>query len=169
MQQAPSLNERPAVREPGREWITSASDFGQHETRLGPPVASNHQHDGDLRSRATERPQTNATSLHNSSTAAERTYSSLPPDSRVDNHGSRPVGFAMPSNDAESMCDPPTAGSALSYHTSNQSHGGGEGIVSHGTLMLAGTGQSRYLGPTAGSEWLKDVCEPLTQFQNRPG
>lgn len=29
---------------------------------------------------------------------------------------------------------------------------------SHGTLMLSQGGRSKYLGPTAGSEWLKDVC-----------
>ena len=29
---------------------------------------------------------------------------------------------------------------------------------SHGTLMLDKAGRSKYLGPTAGSEWLKDVC-----------
>lgn len=27
----------------------------------------------------------------------------------------------------------------------------------HGTLMLSKEGRSKYLGPTAGSEWLKDV------------
>ena len=28
---------------------------------------------------------------------------------------------------------------------------------SHGTLLLDKEGRARYLGPTAGSEWLKDV------------
>ena len=32
-----------------------------------------------------------------------------------------------------------------------------EQIASHGTLMLEKDGRSQYLGPTAGSEWLKDV------------
>jgi hypothetical protein len=35
--------------------------------------------------------------------------------------------------------------------------GPGEESGSHGTLMLSKGGRSRYLGPTAGSEWLKDV------------
>lgn len=30
---------------------------------------------------------------------------------------------------------------------------------SYGTLVLSGGGRSKYLGPTAGSEWLRDVCE----------
>lgn len=34
----------------------------------------------------------------------------------------------------------------------------GETSGSHGTLMLSKGGRSKYLGPTAGSEWLKDVC-----------
>ena len=33
----------------------------------------------------------------------------------------------------------------------------GEQNGSHGTLMLSKGGRSKYLGPTAGSEWLKDV------------
>lgn len=33
----------------------------------------------------------------------------------------------------------------------------GEQSGSHGTLMLSKGGRSKYLGPTAGSEWLKDV------------
>jgi hypothetical protein len=34
----------------------------------------------------------------------------------------------------------------------------GEHDGSYGTLMLGQGGRSKYLGPTAGSEWLKDVC-----------
>jgi hypothetical protein len=34
----------------------------------------------------------------------------------------------------------------------------GEQSGSYGTLMLSKGGRSKYLGPTAGSEWLKDVC-----------
>lgn len=30
---------------------------------------------------------------------------------------------------------------------------------SYGTLMLSEGGRSKYLGPTAGSEWLRDVCK----------
>lgn len=30
---------------------------------------------------------------------------------------------------------------------------------SFGTLMLSEGGRSKYLGPTAGSEWLRDVCK----------
>lgn len=40
-------------------------------------------------------------------------------------------------------------------------HGVNEQSGSHGTLMLGSGGRSKYLGPTAGSEWLKDVCSLL--------
>ncbi|KAL4764891.1 Zn(II)2Cys6 transcription factor [Aspergillus foveolatus] len=42
-----------------------------------------------------------------------------------------------------------------------QSAGVSRGSGSHGTLMLGKGGRSKYLGPTAGSEWLKDT---ETQF-----
>jgi hypothetical protein len=47
---------------------------------------------------------------------------------------------------------PPTRGptDAATRHDDEQS-------ASHGTLMLEKDGRSQYLGPTAGSEWLKDV------------
>lgn len=32
---------------------------------------------------------------------------------------------------------------------------------SYGTLMLSEGGRSKYLGPTAGSEWLRDVCDVI--------
>lgn len=45
-----------------------------------------------------------------------------------------------------------------------------EQIASHGTLMLEKDGRSQYLGPTAGSEWLKDVGESTQPGQQlRPG
>lgn len=39
-----------------------------------------------------------------------------------------------------------------------QSVGDGEKSGSYGTLMLSKGGRSKYLGPTAAIEWLKDVC-----------
>lgn len=30
---------------------------------------------------------------------------------------------------------------------------------SHGTLVMSASGRSKYLGPSAASEWLKDVCQ----------
>lgn len=46
----------------------------------------------------------------------------------------------------------------------------GEQSASHGTLMLTEGGRSKYLGPTAGSEWLKDVCCSMLMLSklNRP-
>lgn len=38
-----------------------------------------------------------------------------------------------------------------------------EQMGSDGTLMLDKGGRSKYLGPTAGSEWLKDVCDSYIQ------
>lgn len=37
------------------------------------------------------------------------------------------------------------------------SHNENESNDAHGTLLLSKEGRSKYLGPTAGSEWLKDV------------
>ena len=31
--------------------------------------------------------------------------------------------------------------------------------TSYGTLVIAPSGRGKYLGPSAASEWLKDVCE----------
>lgn len=47
-------------------------------------------------------------------------------------------------------------GSGASQHTfiSNED---GDPNDAHGTLLLSREGRSKYLGPTAGSEWLKDV------------
>lgn len=39
--------------------------------------------------------------------------------------------------------------------------------ASHGTLMLEKDGRSQYLGPTAGSEWLKDVIVDTVNIQDR--
>jgi hypothetical protein len=38
---------------------------------------------------------------------------------------------------------------------------------SYGTLMLSKEGQSKYLGPTAGSEWLKDVGHMAPMAPNK--
>lgn len=47
-------------------------------------------------------------------------------------------------------------GSGASHRTfvSNENGDPNDG---HGTLLLSREGRSKYLGPTAGSEWLKDV------------
>jgi len=37
---------------------------------------------------------------------------------------------------------------------------------SHGTLVISSTGRSKYLGPTAASEWLKDVSIVLWRLAN---
>lgn len=50
----------------------------------------------------------------------------------------------------------PTAASASS-NPDLQNVNDGEQSGSYGTLMLSKGGRSKYLGPTAGSEWLKDV------------
>lgn len=42
------------------------------------------------------------------------------------------------------------------------SHPDSEMNDAHGTLLLSREGRSKYLGPTAGSEWLKDVCRFLS-------
>ena len=38
---------------------------------------------------------------------------------------------------------------------------------SYGTLMLSEGGRSKYLGPTAGSEWLRDVCEVTADIKKK--
>lgn len=53
----------------------------------------------------------------------------------------------------------PSAASAPA--TISRSIDDGEQSASHGTLMLSEGGRSKYLGPTAGSEWLKDVRPSL--------
>ena len=39
--------------------------------------------------------------------------------------------------------------------------------VSYGTLMLSEGGRSKYLGPTAGSEWLRDVCKTTVDIKKK--
>lgn len=46
------------------------------------------------------------------------------------------------------------SGATNPTHASNDD---GDPHDAHGTLMVSREGRSRYLGPTAGSEWLKDV------------
>lgn len=53
-------------------------------------------------------------------------------------------------------CGVPTGACGSRRHTVGPvDHGEQSG--SHGTLMLSKGGRSKYLGPTAGTEWLKDV------------
>lgn len=51
-------------------------------------------------------------------------------------------------------------GVAGSIYSAVQHADDGEQSGSYGTLMLSKEGRSKYLGPTAGSEWLKDVSLP---------
>lgn len=52
---------------------------------------------------------------------------------------------------------------ALTNSTTNVTHASldDDSNEAHGTLMLSREGRSKYLGPTAGSEWLKDVSDVL--------
>ena len=49
-------------------------------------------------------------------------------------------------------------------HASNED---GDPHDAHGTLMVSREGRSKYLGPTAGSEWLKDVRQPTSHMQGK--
>jgi hypothetical protein len=53
---------------------------------------------------------------------------------------------------SHSSADPLVDGTAkaLGHSPSNE--------PSHGTLVISASGRSKYLGPSAASEWLKDVC-----------
>ena len=53
------------------------------------------------------------------------------------------------------------SGASCPSGTTPQSISQGDHNGSHGTLMLSQGGRSKYLGPTAGSEWLKDVWLPF--------
>lgn len=53
-------------------------------------------------------------------------------------------------------------GASGSSNPSGQLIDDGQQGGSHGTLMLSTRGRSKYLGPTAGSEWLKEVTRPTT-------
>lgn len=48
-------------------------------------------------------------------------------------------------------------GASASSNAARQSIDDGQHSGSHGTLMLGKRGRSKYLGPTAGSEWLKEA------------
>lgn len=61
-----------------------------------------------------------------------------------------------PGSVAEPLYNVPSAVSGSSNPT-RQSLDDGQQSGSYGTLMLTKRGQSKYLGPTAGSEWLKAV------------
>ena len=49
----------------------------------------------------------------------------------------------------------------FTHQSAAQPAGAEDEHISHGTLMLDKEGRSKYLGPTAGSEWLKDVGRAL--------
>lgn len=56
--------------------------------------------------------------------------------------------------------------SVLTNSTTNVTHASldDDANEAHGTLMLSREGRSKYLGPTAGSEWLKDVSQQILEF-----
>lgn len=76
------------------------------------------------------------------------------------------ISFLTPGRQPETVQGPPllpsdrVSGSWHSNPSGSSFHPSGvnEQSGSHGTLMLGSGGRSKYLGPTAGSEWLKDVC-----------
>ncbi|KAL4893492.1 hypothetical protein BDV59DRAFT_207607 [Aspergillus ambiguus] len=61
----------------------------------------------------------------------------------------------VPSDRIAPQPDDPSTASA-SNNPASQPIGAGEQSGSYGTLMLSKGGRSKYLGPTAGSEWLKE-------------
>ncbi|VUC36500.1 unnamed protein product [Clonostachys rosea] len=70
--------------------------------------------------------------------------------SSINTPGSRPPGGRT-----ESLYNPPTGGSS-STNAAGRSTDDDEQVGSFGTLMLSKRGRSKYLGPTAGSEWLNE-------------
>lgn len=72
-----------------------------------------------------------------------RTSTSAPPTERL----AEPL-YSVPS------------GASGSSNPARQPVDDGQQSGSYGTLMLSTRGRSKYLGPTAGSEWLKEVTHP---------
>ncbi|CAH0022329.1 unnamed protein product [Clonostachys rhizophaga] len=64
-------------------------------------------------------------------------------------------GARPPGGRPESLYNPPTGGSG-STNAAGRSTDDDEQVGSFGTLMLSKRGRSKYLGPTAGSEWLNE-------------
>uniref|UniRef100_A0A8H7NQV2 Xylanolytic transcriptional activator regulatory domain-containing protein n=1 Tax=Bionectria ochroleuca TaxID=29856 RepID=A0A8H7NQV2_BIOOC len=64
-------------------------------------------------------------------------------------------GSKPPGGRTESLYNPPTGGSG-STNAAGRSTNEDEQVGSYGTLMLSKRGRSKYLGPTAGSEWLNE-------------
>lgn len=63
-----------------------------------------------------------------------------------------------PGRVAEALFNIPT-GASGSSNLARQAVDDGQPSGSHGTLMLGKRGRSKYLGPTAGSEWLKEASQ----------
>lgn len=80
--------------------------------------------------------------------------------SSLNTPGSRPPGGRT-----ESLYNPPTGGSG-STNAAGRSMDEDEHVGSFGTLMLSKRGRSKYLGPTAGSEWLNEVCSLSMNIQD---
>lgn len=74
-------------------------------------------------------------------------------------------GSKPPGGRTESLYNPPTGGSG-STNAAGRSTDEDEQVGSYGTLMLSKRGRSKYLGPTAGSEWLNEVCDLRIHTQN---
>lgn len=62
----------------------------------------------------------------------------------------------------EPLYSVPSGASGSSNRTRQLVDDGQQG-GSYGTLMLSTRGRSKYLGPTAGSEWLKEVSHPFCE------
>ena len=87
-------------------------------------------------------------------------YLSYPPEFSA-NGQTRAVQSPVPLNqESAASSSIPSAGRG-SRQTAMQSADDGAPDGSYGTLVLSEGGRSRYLGPTAGSEWLKDVSHFL--------
>lgn len=71
----------------------------------------------------------------------------------------QPTPMSVPPGEiTEPLYGIPSGGSA-SYQSAPQFINHDKQNGSFGTLMLTRGGRSKYLGPTAGSEWLKEVCQ----------
>ena len=79
-------------------------------------------------------------------------YSSETAQRGVNNQN--PIGQQQPFNDTVWTCSPVEN---LVDGAARQSVVSPSNEASHGTLVISASGRSKYLGPSAASEWLKDV------------
>ena len=98
-------------------------------------------------------------SFSNAALPVTTTVAPIAPVPRFTNFNHMPKGSEVSS--AQKASDGLPVG--IQSHGNEVHHGDNEvEHISHGTLMLDKEGRSKYLGPTAGSEWLKDVYRSLT-------